>query len=136
MAEYTGKDMKAYWGTNALDNLTRISIEPKAAEPDYLDATHAEDTERQELEGMPGAVRTRITVEAYDKTGGAHKLLDLDPNDEGTFVLYPTGTASGETVTMADSIFLGSPREFPFGELVKITGELFAVGEPAYGTVV
>jgi hypothetical protein len=44
MAEYTGQYMVAKFGGTKLTQLTRVSIEPKAAEPDFLDATHAEDT--------------------------------------------------------------------------------------------
>jgi hypothetical protein len=135
MAEYTGQYMVAKFNSVAVNQLTRVSIEPKAAEPDFLDATHAEDTERQEIEGMAGAVRTRITVEGYDVSAGTHTLLDLSPNDQGTFLFYPQGTGTGmEKVTVSNARFMGSPREFPFGEIVKITGEFFAVGEPTYGT--
>jgi hypothetical protein len=135
MAEYTGKNMKAYFGASQITQITRVAIDPKAAEPDFRDATHAEDAERQEIEGMAGAVRTRITVEGYDITSGTHPLLDLSPNDTGTFVFYPEGTGTGkEKVSVASARFLGSPREFPFGDLVKISSEFFAVGEPTYGT--
>jgi hypothetical protein len=136
MAEYTGKLMKAYWGTGAISQITRVAVETKAAEPDFLDATHAEDTSRVEVEGMAGAVRTRITLEAYDTSDGAHELLDISVNSTGTFVLYPEGTGTGnETVTVSSARFLGSPREFPFGDLVKISAEWFATGEASYGTV-
>jgi hypothetical protein len=135
MAEYTGQYMVAKFGGTKLTQLTRVSIEPKAAEPEFQDATHAEDSESQEVEGMAGAVRTRITIEAYDEQAGAHPLLDLDPNDTGSFEFFPEGTGTGkEKVTMSTVRFLGSPREFQFGTLTKVTAEFFAVGAPTYGT--
>lgn len=137
MAEYISTCMVVKLGSTAIsEQVTQVSLDVKAAEPDIVDITHACDTAHTELAGLPGAVRTRATVTCWDTSDGGHAMLDLNVNDTGTLYIYPEGTGSGnEIVTVAGARFLGSPREFSFNGLSKITGEFLALGEPTYSTV-
>lgn len=137
MAEYVGSSMVVKFGsTTVSEQLTEVKLDAKAADPDVLDCTHAGDTSHQELEGLAGVLRSRVTVTCWDTSDGAHALLDLAPNDTGTLYIYPEGTGSGnEIVTLSSSRLLGTPREWKFNELTKVTAEFLKLGGPSYSTV-
>ena len=63
MSKYTALNMDVYHGANSLAGGLRIcEIDPRAAEPDIYDNSARGSTVRTEQEGLPGAIRTRITT--------------------------------------------------------------------------
>lgn len=116
--------------------LRTVNLNPRAAEPDVYDAAHRGDTEHQEIVGMPGAIRTRVTVVGVDKKLGAAPILDIALNTKADLLIHPEGNTSGnEEITVADAYLLSAERVFSYQEVTVWTAEFFALGEPDYDLV-
>ena len=137
MSKYTGLNMDCFFDSSSIAaGLRTMEVDPRAAEPDVLDSSARGSTMREEVEGLAGAIRTRITLTGLDESGGSHAILDLSLNDTGAMVCYPEGTGAGkETISMTSARLLAVPRTFNFEELTIWRAEFLALGEPTYGTV-
>lgn len=134
---YTSINMVlTYGGTTIGTNGRTVEIDPKAAEPDIHDDTVAGASTRSEQLGLLGATRTKLTLSGLDGTKGALPILDLTVNDKQDLVFYPEGnTATYESITIADAIFLGVSRGFNIEGLSTFAAEWIALGGPAYEAV-
>jgi hypothetical protein len=90
--QYSGQNMDLYFNTVDIGaTLRSVEISQAAPEPEEIDVTHKGDTERQTLEGFPGAVATTLTANFLDEEGDVTGLVDFAINSQDTLFFYPQG---------------------------------------------
>ncbi|HFD38536.1 MAG TPA: hypothetical protein ENJ31_01615 [Anaerolineae bacterium] len=116
MAEYSGKDLVVTFNSIDISGQgRRVSIEEKSDPPERYDVTHRGDTQKQTLEGLPGAVSVTVQFSCLDESGGTANLLDFSIGDQHDLVIYPEGNSSGNpmiTVTDATLVSRNNPIEY------------------------
>lgn len=112
MSEYTGRNMVLEFETNDIsDQARRVVIDEAADAPEDIDVTHKGDTERQLIDGLPGAVKTTVTIEALDESGGVGDIMALVLNTTGTLNFYPNGKVEGEAEGVLNNATLRSRNQ-------------------------
>lgn len=122
--QFTGQNMVLEFGTQDVsDGARRVSVNETADPPEDIDITHKGDTERQLKDGLPGAVKTSITIESLDETGQASGLAALDLNTKDTLTFYPEGKTSGKArMTLNNATFRTRTQTTPYDGAAEITG--------------
>lgn len=122
--QFTGKDMVLEFGTDDISVTARkVTMTENADPPEDIDITHKGDTERQLLDGLPGAVKTTVTIDALDETGQANTLAGLSLNAKDTLVFYPEGKTSGKArMTLNNATFRNRVQTTPYDGAAELSG--------------
>lgn len=102
--QFTGKDMVLEFGTDDVSaSMRKVTLTENADPPEDIDITHKGDTERQLLDGLPGATKSTVAAEMLDETGQASVLSGISLNTKDTVIFYPEGKTNGKAMMTLDN---------------------------------
>ena len=102
MAEYKLVSAYVTWNGTEMPQVTHIGMGQEGGGVDRKETTHANDTTKQYLDGLPDSIRDTATLKARDVSGttGFYNLLRGSTPISGTLIINPRGTtASTEKFT-------------------------------------
>jgi hypothetical protein len=136
MAEYKGSDLAVFYNTVDISGQARsVTVTQEAGEPEQLDITHKGDTERQLLEGFPGAQRTSVELNILDDDGGDAALLDFAVNSKDTLYVYPQGkTHTYEEILVTNARLISMTEPIKYDQAVEITASFIALNSLSRST--
>lgn len=136
MAEYKGNNLAVYYNTVDISGQARsVTINEEAGEPEQLDVTHKGDTERQLLEGFPGAQRTTVELAILDDDGGDSALLEFEINAKDTLYVYPEGqTHTYQEIVIQNARLISRSEPIQYDQPVEITANFVALNSCTRGT--
>ena len=126
MAEhYSGTDMIVNFGADS-DSFASygrtIEISEDAGAPDTIDTTHKGDTERQSIEGFPGAQETNVTLTGLDIYDSITAFGSVALNTKSTLVVYPAGqTHTYPVLTLQNARMHGRSQSVPYDGVTEMT---------------
>jgi hypothetical protein len=121
--QFTGKNMVLEFGTvDVSASMRKVTITENADPPEDIDVTHKGDTERQLLDGLPGAVKTTVAADALDETGQASEIANLSINSLDTLIFYPEGKVNGKAkMTLNSATFRNRVHTTPYDGAVELS---------------
>ncbi len=134
--QFTGKDMVLEFGTVDISTAMRtVELTENADPPEDIDITHKGDTERQLLDGLPGAVKTTVRAEALDETGQVSPIATATLNTKDTLIFYPEGKTSGKAkMTLNNATFRNRTQRTPYDGAAEISAEFDAKEKATWST--
>lgn len=121
--QFTGKDMVLEFGTTDISTAMRkVTMTENADPPEDIDVTHKGDTEKQLIDGLPGAVKTTVSAEALDETGQGSPIGGLSLNAKDTLIFYPEGKTNGKAMmTLNNTTFRNRVQTTPYDGAAEIS---------------
>ena len=112
-----------------------ITFTESAGEPDSLDTTHKDDTEKTQIEGLPNAQSTSAVFTAVDIYDSMTAFGTVAINVTGTLVAYPRGKVHGSPVlTLQNARLHDRETPYQFDAVTVLTGSFNAKNSLTRGT--
>ena len=125
MAEhYVGSAVAVYWGTNVdLSAYARsVEITETAPAPDAADTTHKGDSVKSDIQLLPGAPETNVTMTVIDIYDSLTVYGTLALNSKSTLTIYPRGVVDEyPMLTCNNAVFNERSETIPFEGAVELT---------------
>ena len=125
MAEhYVGSAVAVYWGDNTdISAYARsVEISEVAPAPDAADTTHKGDAVKSDIQLLPGAPETDVTMTVIDIFDSLTVYGTLALNSKSTLTIYPRGaTANYPMLTCNNAVFNERSETIPFEGAVELT---------------
>lgn len=118
MARYSGRNLYMTYDGTVIDTIRSITWSDEA---DDIDATAAGDTRKNFLAGL---IEGSLDIEALDDDTTSTVFDALVPQNTGTAVWGPDGTASGNKRFTAAGVVVSREMEAPFDDVVTITSTI------------
>ena len=137
---YSGINLVIEFGGTTLGGFERTcTISETAAAPETIDVTHATDTERQTIEGLPGSPETNISVTMLDIYDAPFEFSTLALNTKDTLIIYPYGTAASShaaapMLTLQNARFHERGQDLDYGSETELSGTFNAKNTLTRGT--
>ena len=136
MAEYKGDALAADFNTVDISAMGRtITVNETADEPEDIDATHKGDTQRNLIEGFPGAVKTDVECEMLDDEADASGLMGFAVNAKDTLLVYPEGKIHTYTMlTISNARLTSRSQNLVYDDVTAISATFHAKNSVTRGT--
>ena len=118
MARYSGRDLYLSYDGTVIDTVRSVTWSDEA---DDIDATAAGDSRKFYLAGL---IDGSLDVEALDQNDNSNVFNALAPQNVGTAIWGPNGTASGEKKFTAAAVVISREVEAPYDDVVTITSTI------------
>jgi hypothetical protein len=114
MARYSGRNLYLSYDGTVIDTVRSVTWSDEA---DDIDATAAGDTRKFFLAGL---IEGTLDVEALDDDTTSNVFDALVPQNEGTAIWGPDGTASGNKRFTSAAVVTSREQEAPYDDVVTI----------------
>ena len=125
MAEhYVGSAVEVWWGVdNDISAYARsVEIAEVAPAPDAADTSHANDTVKSDIQLLPGAPETDVTMTVIDIYDSLTLYGTLALNSKSTLTIYPRGAVHQYPIlTCNNAVFNERSETIPFEGAVELT---------------
>ena len=111
MTKYIGDEVVVEFGTTDISGVyTSVEVNEEAPEGARIDVSDKSSTTIETIEGLPGDVKTTVTISANDEVGGNTEVLGMAMNDQDTLLVYPEGKTSGKPYRTIENMRLSTRR--------------------------
>ena len=135
--EYSGIDLAVEFGAIDISGTARtVEVSETAPAPETIDTTHKGDSERQSIEGFPGAPETNVTLTVLDHDAGTGVALGTQTfNSKDTLKIYPDGKTHGyKLLTLNNARLHERTTTVPYDGVVEISATWNAKNSLTIGT--
>jgi len=141
MAEhYAGINLVVYFGSVDISAYARTcTINESADAPDSIDTTHKGDTAKTDLEGLPGAIVTDVSIggvqDIYDSM---HAFSTMALNTKDTLIIYTSGKETTDhlepMLTLNNARLNSRDEEIPYDGSVELSASWHSKNSLIRGT--
>ena len=136
MPEYKGNLVVVEFNTVDISGQARtVTVNEEADEPEEIDVTHKGDSERQTLEGFPGAQKASVEFEALDYDADSVGLMTFANNALDTLNVYPRGKTHGyPKITVNNARLINRVKKIPYDGVAELKAKFSAKNSVTFST--
>lgn len=136
MAEYKGDQVVVEFNTVDISGQARtVTVNEEAGDPDQIDTTHKGDSEKQQVEGLPGAPKTSVDFQSLDYDADTVGPMKFAVNAKDTLVIYPQGKTHGKPkIVISNARLTSRSKKIPYDGAAEFSCKFTATNAATYTT--